>query len=101
MALSLVSTVVQPLYGAVDIMVYRDADPKEVGSITSTNSCIRNAWNATFGMAAGWIIFWCGHNYRVGYVMGIVAATIGFSLLWVHHRLKTRRVAASCPGLAS
>lgn len=97
-ALSLVGTVVGPLYGAVDIMVYKSADPKEIGSITSTNSCIRNAWNATFGMVAGWVIFWCGHNFRIGYVMGIAAATVGFTLLWVYRWLMTRRVAvASTP----
>jgi MFS family permease len=91
--LSLVGTVVAPLYGAVDIMVFKNAAPKDVGSITSTNSCIRNAWNAALGMAAGWIIFWFNHNYRIGYVMGIVAATVGFTLLWVYHWLMRRPVA--------
>ena len=78
---------VGPLYGAIDIMVYKSADPKDVGSITSTNSCIRNVWNATLGFASGWIIFWCGHNYRIGYIMGFVAATAGFTLLWVYRWL--------------
>jgi len=32
-----------PLAGADDIMVYKSADPKEVGSITSSNSFLRNA----------------------------------------------------------
>jgi MFS family permease len=90
-ALSLVGTVVGPLYAAVDIMVYKNADPKDVGSITSSNSCIRNAWNATFGLVAGWVIYWCGHNYRIGYVMGIAATTVGFSLLWIYRWLMTRR----------
>ena len=94
-ALSLVSAVVAPLYLAVDIMVYKSADPKEIGSITATNSCIRNAWNATLGMAAGWIIFWCGHNYRIGYVMGIVAATAGFTLLWIYRWLLSRSTASA------
>lgn len=88
--LSLVATVVGPLYGAVDIMVYKIADPKDVGSITSTNSCIRNAWNAIFGLAAGWIIFWAGHNFRIGYVMGIVATAIGFGLLLTYRRVMMR-----------
>jgi hypothetical protein len=96
--LSLVSTVVGPLYGAVDIMVYKNADPKEVGSITSTNSCIRNAWNAVLGMVAGWAIYWAHHNFRVGYVMGIAATTVGFTLLWVYRWLMQRpRAAGAVP----
>ena len=90
-ALSLVCSVVSPLYSAVEIMVYKSAAPKDVGSITSTKSCIGNAWNATFGLAAGWIIFWFNHNFRIGYVMGIVAATIGFTLLWVYFWLMAQR----------
>ena len=89
-ALSLVGTVVAPLYSAVDIMVYKKAPEKDVGSITSTNSAIRNAWNAVFGAAAGWIIFWCHHNYTIGYIMGIMASTAGFTLLWVYRWLMNR-----------
>lgn len=93
-ALSLAGTVVAPLYAAVDIMVYKKAPEKDVGSITSTNSAIRNAWNAVFGAAAGWIIFWCHHNYRIGYLMGISATTAGFTLLWVYRWLMNRSVNA-------
>jgi hypothetical protein len=93
-ALSLAGTVVAPLYAAVDIMVYKKAPEKDVGSITSTNSAIRNAWNAAFGAAAGWIIFWCHHNFRIGYVMGIAATTAGFTLLWVYRWLMNRSVNA-------
>ena len=81
---------VAPLYSAVDIMVYKKAPEKDVGSITSTNSAIRNAWNAVFGAAAGWIIFWCHHNYSIGYTMGIMASTAGFTLLWVYRWLMNR-----------
>lgn len=96
-ALSLVATVVAPLYGAVDIMVYKKAPEKDVGSITSSNSAIRNAWNAVFGAAAGWIIFWCHHNYSIGYIMGIIASTAGFTLLWGYRWLMNRSVSAKHP----
>jgi hypothetical protein len=43
---------------------------------------------------AGWVIFWCGHNFRIGYVMGIAAATVGFTLLWLYRWLMARRTSA-------
>jgi len=82
--LSLAMTVVAPLYGAADIMVYKSADPKDVGSITSTNSCLRNGWVATLGFVSGWTIFFFGHNFRIGFVIGIIMSTVGLMMFIIH-----------------
>ena len=90
--LSLSMTVLGPMYGAADIMVYKSADPKDVGSITSTNSCIRNGYNATLGFVAGWVIFFFGHNFRIGFVIGIVMSTVGLVMFMIHRRVMRRSV---------
>jgi len=84
-------------YADRKLMVYKKAPEKDVGSITSSNSAIRNAWNAVFGAAAGWIIFWCHHNYSIGYIMSIIATTAGFTLVWVYRWLMNRSVSAKHP----
>jgi MFS family permease len=88
--LSLAVTMVAPLYSGADIMVYKSALPKDIGSITSTNSCIRNAYRATLGLVAGWSIYFLGHNYRVGFVIGIVMSTLAL-LFFINYRRLMRR----------
>lgn len=83
--LVLVQTLVFPLYQAADIMVYKSCPPKDVGSITSTNSCIRNLFIGTLGAIAGWLVYWTGHNYIVGFAIGIGFSTLGLICLLVHH----------------
>lgn len=88
--LSLATTVIAPLYGAADIMIYKSADPKDVGSMTSSNSCIRNGYNAMLGLVAGWLIFFFGHNFRIGFVIGIIMSTVGLLMFFIHHRAMLR-----------
>ncbi|MEI6166916.1 MAG: MFS transporter [bacterium] len=85
--LSLAMTVIGPLYAGADIMVYKSAPRQDIGSITSTNSCIRNAYRATLGFISGWAIYFCGHNYRVGFVMGIVMSTLAVMFFVIYRRL--------------
>jgi hypothetical protein len=92
--LSLAVTMVAPLYAGADIMVFKSAPPAEVGSITSTNSAIRNLFRAALAMASGWAIFWMGHNYRVGFVMGMVMSTVGLAMFWIHRKKMARPTAA-------
>lgn len=66
-------------------MIYKSADPKDVGSMTSSNSCIRNAYGALLGFSAGWLIYFFGHNFRIGFVIGIVMSTVGLLMFLVHH----------------
>jgi MFS family permease len=84
--LSLATTVIAPLYAAADIMIYKSAHPKDVGSMTSSNSCIRNAYNATLGFVAGWLIFFFGHNFRIGFVIGIIMSTVGLLMFLIHRK---------------
>jgi predicted MFS family arabinose efflux permease len=85
-ALSLGMTMVAPLYQGADIMVYKSAPPKEIGSITSTNSCIRNFYRALLGLVSGWAIYFMGHNYRVGFVIGIVMSTVALAFFAIYRR---------------
>ena len=84
--LSLAMTLVGPLYMGADMMVYKSALAKDIGSITSTSSCFRNAYRATLGLASGWAIYFLGHNYRVGFIMGIVMSTVGLLMFFIHRR---------------
>jgi hypothetical protein len=88
--LSLATTIIGPLYTAADIMVYKSADPKDVGSITSTNSCLRNGYNAMLGLVAGWVIYLFGHNFRIGFVIGIVMSTFGLLMFFIYRRSMRR-----------
>ena len=82
--LSIGTTITFPLYLAADIMVYKNAEPKDVGSITSTNACIRNAYRATLGLVTGWSIFWSGHKYFIGFSIGIVMTLVGLVCLLIY-----------------
>jgi MFS family permease len=91
--LSLATTIVAPLFGAADIMIYKTAAPKDVGSITSTAACIRNGYNATLVFISGWVIHFTGQNYRVTFVLGIVMSSIGLLMFFVYRRAMQRGVA--------
>ena len=84
--LSLATTMIAPLYAAADIMVYKSADPKDVGSMTSSSACIRNMYNALLSLVAGWAIFLFSHNFRIGFIMGIVMSTVGLAMFFIHRR---------------
>lgn len=93
--LSLATTLIGPLYAGADIMIYKSAPRQDIGSYTSTNSCVRNAYNALLGLTAGWIIFASGSNFLVGFSIGIVMSTIGLAMFFIHHRLMQRPPAGS------
>jgi len=82
--LSLCVTMAGPLYAAADIMVYKSAPRQDIGSITSTTSCIRNAYRAALSLASGWAIFLMGSNYRVGFALGITMSTVGLAMFIIH-----------------
>jgi len=88
--LSLATTIIAPFFGAADIMVYKTADPKDVGSITSTSACIRNGYNATLVFISGWVIYFTGQNYRVTFVLGIVMSSIGLLMFFIYRRAMRR-----------
>ena len=88
--LSLATTLIGPLYAGADMMIYKAAPRKDIGSYTSTNSCIRNFYNATLGLIAGWSIFAMGHNFVLGFCIGIAMSTVGLIMFFIHHRFMTR-----------
>jgi len=77
-------TVIGPLYTAADVMVYKSAPEQDVGSITSTNACFRNAFGGFFGILSAWVIYWAGHDYRVGFLLGQIISTVGMALFFIH-----------------
>lgn len=84
--LSLATTVIAPLYAGADIMVYKSAPKRDVGSYTSTNSCIRNAFNASLVGLSGWIIYKFSSNFVIGFGLGIVFSTLGLVAFLVYAR---------------
>jgi len=76
-----------PLYGAADIKVYREADPRHVGSVTSTNSCLRAIIAGLTTYISGLLIHYFGGDYRVAFAFGAVLSTIGFICIAIHSRL--------------
>jgi nitrate/nitrite transporter NarK len=88
--LSLATTLIGPLYTAADIMVYKSVPRKDVGSYTATNSCLRNLFVAALGLVSGWAIFAAGHNYLVGFGIGIGMSSVGLVMFIIHHRVMSR-----------
>lgn len=92
--LSLATTVIAPLYAGADIMIYKSAPRKDIGSYTSTNSFFRNGYNALLGLVAGWAIYAAGSNFLVGFSIGMGMSTVGLLMFFIHHRLMIRKTAA-------
>ncbi len=84
LVLAVAQTIFFPLYSAADISVYKACPPKDVGSITSTCAFFKNGAAGCMSLASGWLIFWMGGNFRVGFVLGIIVATIGMALYAWH-----------------
>lgn len=91
-----VVTILVALYGmfysAADIKVYREVDPKDVGSFTSTNSCLRGLGNGAMIMVSGFIVEKSGDHYQAAFIFGAVMSVIGFLLLVLHDFLKKRKL---------
>lgn len=73
-----------PFYNAADIKVYREADPKDVGSITSTNSCLRALIAGFASYVSGLLIQHNGGDYRVAFIFGAILTTCGFACIAVY-----------------
>ena len=87
-----------PFYNGVDVKVYREADPKDIGSITSTNSCLRGIIAGSSALASGFLVQHAGGDYRVAFLFGAIVTTCGFLCIFVHSRLmKSSRPAQSHP----
>ena len=95
MILGVATTIIAPLYQGADMMIYKAAHPKDVGSYTSSNSAIRNAFRAMQALVSGWVIYWAGSDYRMGFIIGIVVSAAGMAMFIIHHQIMRRERAGT------
>lgn len=81
-----VMTIAAPLNDGVEIMLYKTADPKEVGSIISSLSFFRNLYGGTLLFCTGLLIEFTNRNYNVVFIMGSVLMSIGLAVLLIYRR---------------
>ena len=79
-------TISNPLNNAAEIMVYKTSDPKEVGSITSSLSFIRNFYNGCLLFFAGWFIQLSGRNYNMLFIIGAVLMGVGLLMFFIYRK---------------
>ena len=94
LAASLLQTLFAPLYGAADLMVYRNWPAHEVGSITSSLSFIRNMYAGCLMFFSGQLIVWGGTNYKWAFILGIAMSTLALPFFFLHGHLMRRKPAA-------
>jgi len=98
MLVACLAAVLAPLYSASDIMVYRTADPKTIGSLTSTNSCLRGLFNGGLSLGMGQLIQHTGHNYYFAFVAGYALQLLGLVALFSYrHLMSSKPVACLVP----
>ena len=76
-----------PFYTAADIKVYRDANRADVGSITSTSSCVRGIILGITVAVSGLLIQFFHGDYRVAFLFGAVITSLGFFCILLYSRL--------------
>jgi hypothetical protein len=86
------------MYGAADIMVYRQSHPSEIGSVTSTNSCLRGFYNGCLGIGGGMLIAKTGGHYDYAFIAAFLLTCLGLVPLFLFRDLTGR---ASKAALAS
>lgn len=89
--LAMAHTVVFPIYRAADIMVYKCCPADEVGSITATNSCLRDGFLGIVSIAAGYLVRKYGSNYLLGMGLGLSLATVGLVFMYLFAWLVRKR----------
>lgn len=85
------------LYGAVDIMVYRNTHPKNMGAVTSTNSSLRQLLAGASVLISGWMIQRTHGNYNVAFIFGWSLSTLGFLSILVYWYVMRRAAHAKRP----
>lgn len=86
-----------PFYSGVDIMVYRLAKPADIGSITSTNSCLRGFYNGCIAVLMGWMISTGGDNYDLAYIVAFGLTACALIPLFYYRHLMGKKTAAPNP----
>ncbi len=86
---SIIACFAAPFYTGADILVYKTCHPAVVGSMTSSNSFLRN-------MSVGVTVFISGymiqqtHNYKTAFILGICVSTFGLVMFGIYYYLMVR-----------
>ncbi|MHB9139557.1 MAG: MFS transporter [Victivallaceae bacterium] len=91
--LSIIACVAMPFYTGADMLVYKACHPAVVGSMTSSNSFLRNMITGTIVLASGYMIQQT-HNYKTAFILGIFVSTFGLSMFVFYYYLTVRPKAA-------
>lgn len=75
------------LYSASDIMIYRNAPSAEIGSVTSTNSCLRGFYGGCLGLLAGLVIQQTTGHYDYAFILAWLLSTMGLIPLYLYQHL--------------
>jgi MFS family permease len=94
MIAAVMATCVAPLYNAADILVYRTCPPAHVGSVTSSNAFIRNAWVGILVVVVGVMADWPSLGYQAGFISALCCSFMGVIVLVIYHRM-TRQQATT------
>lgn len=77
--------VLQPLMATVDMMIVRNSPAEDMGSVTSTNSCLRGIYWGVLGYGSGWLINLTAQpNYLRAFTLGFVMTCLGVALVYVY-----------------
>jgi MFS family permease len=87
MWIAMIGSTLGGFYVAADVMVYKSAAVKDVGSMTSTNSFIRNLLVGFAVFGSGLLIESTGNNYGNAFILGACISTLGLILMFVYRHL--------------
>lgn len=94
-AYTLLIALLPSLYNAADIMVYKTAHPRDVGSVTSSNSFTRNLYIGCLTFISGFLIKHFDNNYKLAFALGMAMSTVGLVLIFVYRFLMRRKAPAA------
>jgi len=84
-------------YGGIDIMVYRSVHPKDIGSVTSSNSFLRGLIAGLIGGTSGLLIRISGGNYRWAFAEGYCFTVLSLVFFAIHWYLKNHEKSEVSP----
>jgi Na+/melibiose symporter-like transporter len=89
-AFTLLTSLFGALYGAGDMILMKQVHPAEVGSVTSTNSFLRNLYSGLLIFISGWMIQWSGNRYVPVFTLGLILTTVSIGLFFFYRHLMKR-----------
>jgi hypothetical protein len=87
--LSIIVCLAMPFYAGADMLVFKTCHPSIVGSMTSSNSFLRNMNIGTIVFVSGCMIQQT-HNYKTAFILGICVSTFGLTMFWIYYYLTVR-----------